>query len=58
MWQDGYWTGRLKDGYPESYFDDEGRFSFPWEKDLPPIKKFEKSAVDLVLELNSDSESE
>lgn len=38
MWVDGYWKCPLQDGYPPSYFN-EGKFQFPWEKDLPPIRK-------------------
>jgi hypothetical protein len=30
-WVDGYWKGPLRDGYPPTYFDESGRFSYPWE---------------------------
>ena len=33
-WKDGYWTGPLRDGYPESYFE-SGSFQFPWQKVQP-----------------------
>lgn len=36
MWVDGYWTGRLVDGYPETYFDN-GRFEYPWEKNCEKV---------------------
>ena len=30
-WQDGYWHGKMIDGYPASYFS-SGKFEYPWEK--------------------------
>ena len=33
MWIDGYWHGEMKDGYPISYFDENGIFRYPWEKE-------------------------
>ena len=51
-WEDGYWKGPMKDGYPEDYFRD-GQFKFPWQKSgslaqsgragdsNPPSRRFE-----------------
>ena len=40
MWKDGYWTGKMIDGYPETYFEND-RFEYPWQKktSLPKIKR-------------------
>ena len=34
MWVDGYWQGNLKDGYPETYYNERGVFTFPWQNNL------------------------
>ena len=31
QWKDGYWNGPLVNGYPATYFDENNRFSYPWE---------------------------
>jgi hypothetical protein len=31
-WEDGYWKGDMKDGYPTDYWDENDSFEFPWEK--------------------------
>jgi len=36
MWVDGYWQGKMRDGYPESYFE-SGRFEYPWEKNVKKV---------------------
>jgi len=56
MWVDGYWTGWLIDGYPETYFDND-RFEFPWEKGLSleqskePRETKDKNDIDLTSNL-------
>jgi len=30
-WENGYYKGELKDGYPPSYFDENGTFRYPFE---------------------------
>lgn len=34
-WEDGYYKGPLKDGYPPSYFNESGNLEYPWEKNKP-----------------------
>ena len=34
-WEDGYYKGPLKEGYPPSYFDESGKFEYPWVKNKP-----------------------
>jgi hypothetical protein len=47
MWVDGYWHGEMKDGYPICYFDENGNFRYPWEKDLKdPVCEKEKEDAD------------
>jgi hypothetical protein len=53
MWKDGYWIGKLKDGYPESYFDENGKFRFPWDRGELPKEtelKGEENANSLFLD--------
>ena len=30
-WQDGYWKGETKDGYPPSFFDENDKLKYPWQ---------------------------
>ncbi len=30
-YEDGYWVGPLKNGYPANYFDEEDNFKYPWQ---------------------------
>jgi hypothetical protein len=32
-WEDGYWKGKLKDGYPLTYFEDD-TFRYPFQNEL------------------------
>lgn len=38
-WEDGYWKGPLKDGYPPTYFDENNTLQYPWQKDEQWPKK-------------------
>ena len=33
MWVDGYWNGKMVNGYPATYFSN-GHFEYPWEKNV------------------------
>lgn len=41
MWENGYWTGNLINGYPESYYDN-GYLQYPWEKDIKKSETLEE----------------
>lgn len=43
MWENGYWTGPMINGYPASYYDD-GFFQYPWEKAIALQDAIKKEA--------------
>lgn len=41
-WQDGYYNGPMRDGYPATYFNESGGFEYPWQKNVGPRNKKKK----------------